>query len=157
MTTWRTGLNIECKTFIRTTTYQNKVVHPSQAMAASPISRRYCFLYSSLHFNCSRLTRKSTLEQFALLVRADSGVWSTPPQGLIPGLHGSTSTLCFSSSKNPADTTRKSFIKREDSAKTTHTNETEGTPSQVRLKTTVPYTQTAPEKLKHFSKDWETH
>lgn len=101
VTTWRTGLNIEHKTFIRPIAYQNKVVHPSQATAASPMSRRHCLLfYSSLLFNCTKQTnKKSTLEQLALLVRADSGVWSTPPQGLIPGLPGSTSTLCFSSSE----------------------------------------------------------
>lgn len=58
VTTCRTGLNIECKTFIRMITYQNKVLHPSQATAASPISRRHCLLYSSLHFSCRKQTNK---------------------------------------------------------------------------------------------------
>lgn len=155
MTTWRTGLNIECKTFIRTITYQNKVVHPSQAMAASPISGRYCFLYSSLHFSCRKQTGKCTLEQFALLLRAESRVWSRVWS--LACMAASPPCVSAAVRRNPADTTRKSFIKREDSAKTTHTNETEGMPSQVRLKTTVHCTQTAPAKLKHFSKDWETH
>lgn len=156
MTNWKTGLNKECKTF-------TSMIHiPEQSSA---FFWGYGSLSSSLGGTALSPLIATTLQKSSCRKQANNKKhFGTifPYQQEVTAQSDPLPTR-----QNPAlqhqwegilqTLTGKSFIKIKDSAKKTHTNETKGIPSQVKLKTTSCSPCPDCRKPKDFSNDWETH